>query len=108
MYNSFASFFKVVFSILTFLATSVVMGLFNGLVLSVLWRWFVVPVFHLPTFTVLQAWGLAIFLQFVTYKVDTKSDEGTSATEIMLKHAFSFTVTGLISLAVGYVVLQFI
>ncbi len=108
MYDSMTSFVRTIFGVLTFLATSVVMGLFNGLVISILWRWFVVPVFHLPTFTVLQAWGLAIFLQFVSHKVDTKTDADASLTENMLKHSFSFTVTALVSLGVGWVLLHFI
>lgn len=38
-------------------------GYWSGLTLSLLWGWFVVPVFALPALTLLQAYGLALVLR---------------------------------------------
>lgn len=38
-------------------------GFWGGLTLSVLWGWFVVPLFALPTLTIAQAYGIALVLR---------------------------------------------
>lgn len=35
-------------------------GLVTGVMLSVLWGWFIVPIFGLPALSIIQAWGVAI------------------------------------------------
>ncbi len=42
-----------------FLLSIVWVGFFAGLLLSTLWGWFIVPVFGLPTISIIQAWGIA-------------------------------------------------
>jgi len=106
MYDSMTSFVKGSFSVLTFLATTIMMGLFNALVISVLWRWFVIPVFHLPIITLLQAWGLSIFLNFISFRTDPKTDDD-SITSMMSGHFFKLLTTGLVCLGVGWLLLHF-
>jgi hypothetical protein len=51
----------------------------NGLALSVMWRWFMTPVFNLPALSIAQAIGVSIVVGFLSYQhIDTKKDEGLS------------------------------
>jgi hypothetical protein len=38
----------------------------NGWALSLLWAWFVVPIFELPTLSLMQAIGIAMLINFST------------------------------------------
>lgn len=51
----------------------------NGWVLTKLWAWFMVPIFHLPTLTVWPAIGVALVARFLTYQdMDNKRKLGES------------------------------
>lgn len=54
-------------------------SVFNGYVLSVLWRWFIVPVFHLPVLSIVQAIGISMVVTMFTYQApeDVKGREWT-------------------------------
>jgi len=47
----------------------VVSAIFNGYVLSLLWGWFVVPVFSLPKLPVTSAIGLSLVVGYLTHQV---------------------------------------
>lgn len=64
----------VLLAILGFVVLLVVSSIFNGYVLSVLWGWFIVPVFNLPVLTVVPAIGIAMVVSYLTYQYN-KSDE---------------------------------
>lgn len=49
-------------------------SLINGWVLSLLWAWFLVPTFHLPYLTLVQAIGLMLTVKVVTHRFNTDSD----------------------------------
>ena len=52
--------------------------LLRGWVASILWGWFIVPVFHLPVLGVMQAWGLAIVVSvFTAHSTSTTSGKST-------------------------------
>lgn len=56
----------VLFGVLAVAFIAIVWGAFwGGLTLSVLWGWFVVPVFGLPALGVAQAYGLALVVRAV-------------------------------------------
>lgn len=38
----------------------------RGYVLSILWAWFMVPIFHLPELTIVQAIGVSFVVSFFT------------------------------------------
>lgn len=64
----------VLLVILGFVALLVVSSIFNGYVLSVLWGWFIIPVFNLPELTVVPAIGIAMVVSYLTYQYN-ESDE---------------------------------
>lgn len=47
----------------------------NGLVLSVLWGWFVVPVFNAPHLSIASAIGLSLVVSYLTHRTGTASGE---------------------------------
>lgn len=47
----------------------------NGYVLSVLWGWFMVPVFHLPAIGVASGCGIAVVMQMLTNHTDCQTDK---------------------------------
>lgn len=43
-------------------------AILDGWVLSILWGWFMVPVFHLPPITIVPAIGIVLTIGFLTQK----------------------------------------
>lgn len=56
-------------------ALMVACSILNGYVLSVLWGWFMVPVFHLPQLPVAPAIGLALIVSYLTYQPEPNYQE---------------------------------
>lgn len=55
-------------------------GFFSGLTLSVLWGWFVAPLFALPALSIAQAYGLALVVRAARGAWNyEKSKEGPSS-----------------------------
>ena len=65
-------------------ATVVVSAVFNGYVLSILWGWFMVPVFHLPALSVAPAIGIALVIGYLTKQLppDIEEKERSTASKI--------------------------
>lgn len=58
-------------------------GFWTGLTLSVLWGWFIAPLFGLPALTVWQAYGVALVASTLRSSKYSKTDE--SFGEVMAK-----------------------
>ena len=81
----------------------------GGWVLSVMWGWFIVPIFHLPQLPIVYAIGIDLVVSFLTvpsHKIDTdkKGDAVRSITELLM----TSIVTPLMYLGMGWMVLQFV
>lgn len=86
---------------LLFMVSSILSSIYGGFVLSVLWGWFVSPVFGLPVITFLQGIGLSIVTHFLT--VQYVKQEFESPSEAML-NALIFSLTySTMALASGWV-----
>ena len=59
----------------SFILALVLGSIFNGYALSVLWGWFVVPVFHLPVLTVVPAIGIAMVVGYLTHQTEPDVEE---------------------------------
>ena len=46
----------------------VLSSVWRGYVLTILWAWFVVPVFHLPALGIVTAIGISLVVSFLTYQ----------------------------------------
>jgi hypothetical protein len=47
------------------IALIILMPIINGFVLSFLWEWFIIPIFHAPKISVVQAIGIALIFHFL-------------------------------------------
>jgi len=77
-------------------------SLWRGYVLTVLWGWFIVPVFHLPALGIVVAIGIAMVVGFLTYQhppenpADTRSasEKFSAAIAIAIVHPAMFLLIG--------------
>jgi hypothetical protein len=61
--------------LLFFLAVAPVTTVWYGFVLSIMWGWFVVPVFHVAPLRIPFAIGLAYIVQWLTHQTRKTEDE---------------------------------
>ena len=97
MKNFFSKFEKVFHLFWSFVFLFVVASCLEGIVLYYLWEWFVVPL-GLQSVSVVQAIGVCILLDFVTYHYYDykKSEEVGLATSLLY-----IIIRPLVALAVG-------
>ena len=58
-----------------FVTLMVLSSIFNGYALSVLWGWFVVPIFGAPRLSIVPAIGIAMVVGYLTHQIETRRDE---------------------------------
>jgi hypothetical protein len=54
----------------------------NGWVLSLLWKWFIVPIFKLPMLTVIQAIGIFMTVNFLTVHLQNEITETKTVSDL--------------------------
>jgi hypothetical protein len=80
----------------------------RGWVLSIMWGWFIVPLFGLPALTIPYAIGVSAVIALLKgSSTDNKKDD-KKALEKFLEALFVAFVAPLITLGFGWIVLQFI
>lgn len=81
----------------------------NGYALSVLWRWFIVPIFYLPALNIPQALGLALVISMLTKDFDSNSDKESddTLTDVLIKATMKVFIKPAFALLFGWIVLQF-
>ena len=67
----------------------------DGWALSVLWGWFLVPTLGLPDLSFIQATGIAIIVEFLTYQhIDTQPRDADKKTKLIVKKMPNLTGNG--------------
>ncbi len=80
---------------------------YSGYALSVLWGWFIVPIFSLPVLSIPAAIGLALIVNYLTQ--DWKQNESdSSGNDALLKLAAVGFIKPTFALFFGYIYVQFI
>jgi len=85
----------------------VVSTLLRGWVLSILWRWFMVPTLGLPALSIPQAIGIALVVGMLTHQsrhYPEDKDEKTSKKVVRFIEPF---LTPFVMLLIGWVVRQY-
>jgi hypothetical protein len=97
------------FGLAVLAVVSVVVGaLMNGWVLSILWGWFVLPLFGLPSLSIPKAIGLALVVGVLT-KQDTQSESSNKETSNPIMALIARAVFApLFVLLIGWVVKLYI
>jgi membrane protein CcdC involved in cytochrome C biogenesis len=65
--------------------------LLDGFALATLWGWFVVPVFHVPSLSVIQAIGFGLVMTVLTKQFNESKSEKQSSTEAITR-IFTYAV----------------
>jgi len=85
------------------LALLMLLGFYNAWAISLLWGWFIVPAFALPALTILQAWGLAIFVTYLTYHPQS-NQHNKDLTAYFIGEVVKFMTKPLIAVGIGWLV----
>ncbi len=78
--------------------------LLDGWVLSILWGWFVVPVFHAPILAVVPAMGISTTVGFLTYHKPAEDSKAKSTTLTMIEGILYAVFVPLFALLTGYII----
>lgn len=78
-------------------------SIFNGYVLSVLWGWFVVPIFDAPSLGLIPAIGVALVAGYLTYQDHNCKRESKSFPEELLRSIFMAILKPSFALFFGWV-----
>lgn len=84
-------------------------SLMNGWVLSILWEWFIIPIFNVSSLSIPMAIGFSLVIGFLTKK--SSSDENNKNKEIstLVGEVIEYSILyPLFTLALAWVVVQFI
>lgn len=83
-------------------------SILNGYVLSVLWGWFMVPIFHLPSLSLAQAIGVSIVVGMLTRKTAANGNKDEDMKKLFKELVIESLLYPVLVLAIGAVVHQFI
>ncbi len=100
--------FLALLGALSFAGLMIAVGvLLNGLALSLLWSWFIVPLFpSMPVLTVGQSIGVAMVVGFLTYQyVDAEPSKDSKK---WLNAILTIIVRPILSIVLGFIVHSFI
>jgi len=86
-----------------YILVAIVTVLMDGLVIPILWRWFIVPVFKLPQIYFWQAAGLALLIGYFTHQTQPE-DRSKSGFEKAVAAAGIAIAYPLLILGVGWVI----
>lgn len=78
-------------------------GFWTGLALSMLWGWFIVPVFGLPVLSIAQAYGIALVVACVASKSSPEKDQDGFGT-VLVKAFIRPPLVAAFVLLAGYIV----
>lgn len=87
----------------------IVIMLLGGLTFSILWNWFMVPIFDLKSLTVPEAIGLITMLNYLKYQKNKDQSENQTNSTIyeLTKTFFEYLFICLISLFFAWVITLF-
>lgn len=92
---------KTIGTITTTLAIVVFITIYNGAVLTLLWRWFAVPVFGLPELSIPAAIGIILILDFARNPPAPKDSESEKWTEVLARSLVFSMIRGSAALVGG-------
>jgi hypothetical protein len=96
----------VAFNLFAFSVIQVIIGvIFKGYVFLKLWAWFVVPVFHLPQFSLSYAIGLIVIVSFLTHQTMPQK-EGRSAGQLCVDLVVNSVFAPAFVLTAGWIIFK--
>ncbi len=98
--------FGCIGTVVSFLLILIGGSIIGGWALSVLWNWFVSPVFDLPNLTIIQAIGISLITGYITSNPSQSSND-KDATEKMISNVVHAFAAPILYVGIGWVILQF-
>jgi hypothetical protein len=96
-----------VFVFLGALALIFIGMIWKGFVLTILWAWFMIPTFGLPTLEIVPAIGLLLIASYLTHQAEPYKKETTPVKE-KIYHGMALTfLVPLFALGIGWAVQSF-
>lgn len=89
-----------VLTFLGFLAVGAIAVLWGGYVLSILWGWFMIPVFGLPALTAMQAAGVKLTVRVITYTHRREEEKD----DWLITSFVEATILPLVLLGLGWII----
>lgn len=82
----------------------------SGWAFSLLWGWFIVPVFGAPMLLVSQAIGISLVVTYLTHhdRVSSKKKEGETFTSVMIEIILTATIKPLFAVGMGWLITLFL
>ncbi len=81
---------RKVFLIIGLASLMVITFILNGLVVSVMWGWFVVPTFGAPVLDLVPAIGIVMMVSFMTHQEDVYEKEDQSMSKVGKKVSYAY------------------
>lgn len=95
--------------ILTVLVVTTITGtIMNGWALTVLWIWFIIPVFNLPTLSIIQAIGIGMVVTFLTRHSINKEEAAKDTGAAIWTAIVSAVIVPLLTVGIGYIISLFL
>lgn len=91
--------------IVAIIAAMFLSAIWSGYVLTVLWGWFIVPLFGLPALSLVYAIGLSLVVGYLTHQLTPTS--GKEVNEYLMTAGWYAFIKPLVFLGVGFVVTLF-
>lgn len=102
--NGFACFGLLIFEV----GSVIVASIMNGWVMSILWSWFIVPLFGLPLLSIPQSIGFALVIGILT-KNQTNSNSKDKDTSTLVAEIIGYGVfSPLLFLFMGWIIKLFL
>lgn len=98
----------VLLLIVSTIALMAISSVLNGWALTILWSWFVVPVFGLPEFSIPVAIGVSMTASFLTHQRIDNSMGGKDSKEVLIEAFTDSLIKPFMFLGIGYIVTLFI
>ena len=98
----------ILLAVFGLVAVLVISTIANGFALSVLWGWFISPVFGLPALTIVQAIGLSMVVSYLTYQYIRDSGEKKTLTKSILTELVMAILRPALVLGLGAIVNLFV
>jgi len=86
------------------LVLQIILSIYSGFVLSILWKWFIVTLFGLPALTILTAMGLMVVVSYMTKQFSFNETDRENHAYENVTSSFIKTTGGLI---IGFIIKSF-
>ena len=87
---------------ITFFLVLAIITFLDGLTISILWGWFIVPIFFLPALSLFQAAGIGLLINFTTAQKPPRDKEFNFYGNIAEVLAYKI-IAVVITLSIGWV-----